>query len=268
MEALASLEELDNKECPHCDASDPNNDGNCSHCGGKGYIEEIGNKNNVRVKKTQPKAAEAKFHGYTIRVGNAPDGNGNYNAIAYLPGRDGKAVRQERVQGQSPEEAMKAAQNWIMQFSEKRTWDDIHKSTATADFNKEFTLDFLDGNESFWNKFDIEDGKPVFKIAPNAAEEEFGAELLRSYGYTRATPKNTPKGEVGNTSAAPISKATAQKAGLIPNGRYTMQLTNKKSGTFNSDVFTLAFHSTVDAPNAPLKLGVPGVTIGASRIKK
>lgn len=229
---------------------------------------EFSNKKNVRVQKTQPKAEEQDFHGYKIRVGNAPDGNGIYNSIAYLPGRDGKAVRQERFQGQSPEEAMTAAQNWIMQFSEKRTWDDIHRSSATVDFNKEFTLDFLDGNESFWNKFDIEDGRPVFKIAPPNAEEEFGVDLLRSYGYNRSTPKNTPKGEVGNTSASAISKAAAQKAQLIPNGRYTLQLTNRKSETFNSDIFTLAFHSTVDAPNAPMKLGVPGVTIAASRMQK
>lgn len=230
------------------------------------YQDPPSNKNNIRVKKTEPKADEHDFHGYKIRVSRRPDEQGNYKSLAYLPGRDGKAVRKEMFDGETQEKAKENAMNWIMQFSEKRSWDDIPKSSATVDFNREFTLDFLDGNEKFWNKFVLlDDGTPAFLIAPDSAEEEFGPELLRGYGYSLATPKFTQKGELGNTSASSISKERAKRAKLIPNGRYTLELTNKRSKNFGSDLFTLAFHSTVDAPNAPMKLGVPGVTIAASR---
>lgn len=215
---------------------------------------------------TVSKSNQSTLHGYTIRIATSPSKEGTYKAIAFLPGKDGKVIRQEKFDAPSKEHAKKEAIDWILSVSETRTWNDIVGATATVDFNREFTLDFLDGNEHFWNKFAVlDDGSPAFLIAPAEAEEEFGAELLRGYGYSLASPKRTTTGDAGNTSAASIKKDRAIRAGLIPNGRYTLELTNKKSKTFGADLFMLAYHSTVDSPDSPVRLGVPGVTIAASR---
>ena len=231
------------------------------------YRDPPSNKNNIRVSATDAKANEHIFHGYKIRISRKPNEQGIFKAIAYLPGKNGKIIRQERFQGESVDKTIEAAKNWIVSYSKERSWNNIKRSSISVDFNREFVLNFLDGNEKFWNKFImLSDGTPGFLIAPPDAEEDFGKELLRSYGYTLALPKKSPQGEIGNTSGASLPKSRAEKSGLVPNSRYTMEITNKKSKNFNSDLFTLAYHSTVDASNAPRKLGIPGATIAASRI--
>jgi hypothetical protein len=217
-------------------------------------------------KKKAPLAKELNFHGYTIRVSNKPNAEKQFTGIAFLPGKGG-SVRQERFVGASGEEVESKAKNWVLSFNERRTWDNIKDSRVTVDFNSEFIKNYRQGNDNFWSKFTMLDNNtPAFLIAPDSAEDEFGVEILRGEGYSKASPKKiATTGEIGNTSVTNIAKVRAVKAGLIPNGRYTLEKSNKKTKSLGSDIFTLAYHSTVDAPNAPMRLSDPGVTIAANR---
>jgi len=209
------------------------------------------------------------YGAFINKYNKKPNEQGNYEGKLHPPEHLKDQIAVKSLEASSFEELKRLAHNWIDKtresFKPVRNWSDVAGS-PTLDLNREFIRDELGVSAEHWIKItELDNGDIALLVAPDDAIADYGLDTVQGENYKRMTIKKTPQGELTNTAASGMSKATAQRLKLTPNGRYTLHRVDRKSDGMGSDIFLMKYDSIVDDPNIPQQLHQPAVTIAASR---
>ena len=207
-------------------------------------------------------AGEERYHDYTIKYILAPNAQGIYRGIIHPPKNLKDTLEAKRLEATSIDELIHSAKEWIESgFSPSRSWSEVPAdASVTLDLNSSFMLDSLGVNAVHYIKLSQINGRPVLLVAPDDAIENYGSnEVEKKQGYKKTTTKSL------GTSSSFMSKAKAKEIGLKPNGRYTLEKSNKKTDNMGSDIYSMVFNSIVSPTKEQKRLSVPAVTIAVNR---
>ena len=210
-------------------------------------------------------AGEEKYHDYTIKYILAPNAQGIYRGIIHPPKNLKDTLEAKRLEATSIDELIHSAKEWIESgFSPSRSWSEVPTDASiTLDLNSSFMLDSLGVNAVHYIKLSQINGRPVLLVAPDDAIENYGSnEVEKKQGYKKTATKSL------GTSSSFMSKAKAKEIGLKPNGRYTLEKSNKKTDNMGSDIYSMVFNSIVSPTKEQKRLSVPAVTIAVNRSTK
>ena len=207
-------------------------------------------------------AGEERYHDYTIKYILAPNAQGIYRGIIHPPKNLKDTLEAKRLEATSIDELIHSAKEWIESgFSPSRSWSEVPTDASiTLDLNSSFMLDSLGVNAMHYIKLSQINGRPVLLVAPDDAIENYGSnEVEKKQGYKKTATKSP------GTSSSFMSKAKAKEIGLKPNGRYTLEKSNKKTDNMGSDIYSMVFNSIVSPTKEQKRLSVPAVTIAVNR---
>ena len=210
-------------------------------------------------------AGEERYHDYTIKYILAPNAQGIYRGIIHPPKNLKDTLEAKRLEATSIDELIHSAKEWIESgFSPSRSWSEVPTDASiTLDLNSSFMLDSLGVNAVHYIKLSQINGRPVLLVAPDDAIENYGSnEVEKKQGYKKTATKSP------GTSSSFMSKAKAKEIGLKPNGRYTLEKSNKKTDNMGSDIYSMVFNSIVSPTKEQKRLSVPAVTIAVNRSTK
>ena len=210
-------------------------------------------------------AGEERYHDYTIKYILAPNAQGIYRGIIHPPKNLKDTLEAKRLEATSIDELIHSAKEWIESgFSPSRSWSEVPTDASiTLDLNSSFMLDSLGVNAMHYIKLSQINGRPVLLVAPDDAIENYGSnEVEKKQGYKKTATKSP------GTSSSFMSKAKAKEIGLKPNGRYTLEKSNKKTDNMGSDIYSMVFNSIVSPTKEQKRLSVPAVTIAVNRSTK
>lgn len=136
---------------------------------------------------------------------------------------------------------------------------------SSIDFNVRFAKEILQTpDQPFFGKIENIDGQPKLVIAGDYFLES-PAELAQM-GFKRSHIRNA-KAESEGTTRLPciaLSDKDVRRASLIPNGRY--EIGAEHADEYGNREFDLIYHSTTQASNDSMRMKVPSLTVGTTRI--